>query len=83
MSRLNLTLDFDTSDALSRHARRQRKPRATVARALLREAIARREAVERQQQLARDYAAGGSDARATLLDFEAPQLDLLEDDDVA
>lgn len=80
MERLNLTLDPDTSKALDRHARRQGTPRATMARALLREALARRDAVERQRQLARDYAAGRSDARAVLADLESAQLDLLADD---
>jgi hypothetical protein len=55
VERLNLTLDEGTAGALARHARREGKPRA--------EAIARREALERQRKLARDYAAGPSDAR--------------------
>ena len=79
MDRLNLTLDHDTSGALSRHAREEGKPRAALARELIREALARREAVARQRKLARDYAAGRDDARAILADLERAQLDLLDD----
>ncbi len=79
MERLNLTLDDDTSGALARHARREGKPRATLARELIREAITRREVLERQRALARDYAAGRSDAREILADLEAAQLELLDD----
>jgi len=73
-----LTLDEGTSSALAKHARLQKKPRATVARELIREALGRREALERQRQLARDYAAGRSDARELLEDLERPQLEALE-----
>ena len=78
MSRLNLTLDSDTSKALERHAKHERRPRAALARELLREAIRQREARERQRQLARDYAAGRSDAAALLSDLEQAQLELLD-----
>lgn len=80
MGRLNLTLDPDTEGLLERHAERERKPRASLARELLREAIARREALERQRRLAADYAAGRADAGALVQDLEAPQLDLLGDE---
>jgi tyrosyl-tRNA synthetase len=79
MERLNLTLDLDTSNALRRHAQRRKQPRASLARELIREAISQRETREREQQLARDYAAGRADAVALLSDLEAAQLDLLEE----
>jgi hypothetical protein len=69
MGRLHLTLDDGTSGALARYARREGKPRAALARELIREAIARREALERERKLARDYAAGRSDARRLLRDL--------------
>jgi metal-responsive CopG/Arc/MetJ family transcriptional regulator len=81
MDRLNLTLDESTSGALDRHARREGKPRAALARELIREAIAQREALERERKLARDYAAGRSDARQLLQDLEAAQLELLDDEE--
>lgn len=81
MERLNLTLDEGTSGALSRHARREGKPRAALARELIREAIARREAVEAQRKLARDYAAGREDAREILSEMETAQLELLGSED--
>jgi hypothetical protein len=81
MERLNWTLDEGTSGALSRHARREGKPRAALARELIREAIARREALEAQRKLARDYAAGRDDAREILNDMELAQLELLDSDD--
>jgi hypothetical protein len=80
MSRLNLTLDSDTSKALERHARREKRPQAAVARELLREAIREREARERQKQLARDYLEGREDAATLLSDLEAGQLELLDDE---
>jgi hypothetical protein len=81
MERLNLTLDEGTSGALARHARREGKPRAALARELIREAIALREATERQQKLARDYAAGRADARQLLEDLEAAQFEILGRED--
>jgi tyrosyl-tRNA synthetase len=81
MERLNLTLDEGTSGAIARYARRERKPRAALARELIREAIARREALEAQRKLARDYAAGRSDAKEILNDMEAAQLELLDRED--
>lgn len=81
MERLNLTLDEHTSAVLDRHARQAGKPRAALARELIQEAIARREALEHERKLARDYAAGRSDARQLLRDLEAAQLELLGDED--
>ena len=78
MGRLRLTLDEGTAEALARHARQAGKPRAALARELIREAITRREALERQRRLARDYTAGRSDARQLLRNLEAAQLDLLD-----
>jgi hypothetical protein len=79
MGRLRLTLDDGTSGALARYGRRKGKPRATLARELIREAIARREVLERERKLARDYAAGRSDARQLLRELEAAQLELLDE----
>jgi len=81
MERLNLTLDEGISGALARHARREGKPRATLARELIREAIAQRDALEIKRKLARDYAAGRSDAKQLLKDLEVAQLELLDHED--
>ena len=81
MARLNLTLDDDTFRQLDRHTKRSGKPRAALARELLREGLAQREAAERRKQLAADYAAGRSDARTLLRDLEAGQLELMDDED--
>ena len=81
MERLNLTLDADTSGSLARHARSEGKPRATLARELIREALAGREALARRRKLAADYLAGRDDARDLLADLESAQLDLLDDGD--
>ena len=81
MPRLNLTLDDDTFRQLDRHTRRLGRPRARVATDILREGLARREAIERRKRLATDYAAGRPDARTLLKDLEAPQLELLDDED--
>lgn len=80
MARLNLTLDPDTLAALNRHARKEHKPTAAIARALLRKAIAREEASERARKLARDYTEGREDAAKLLEELESPQLDLLDGD---
>jgi metal-responsive CopG/Arc/MetJ family transcriptional regulator len=80
MARLNLTLDTDTIRQLDRHIKSSGKPRAALVRELLREGLARREALERRQQLARDYAAGRGDARTLLSDLESAQLELLDDE---
>jgi hypothetical protein len=79
MERLNLTLDVDTANAIDRHARLRGVARASVARELIREALAQRDSRERQQRLARDYAAGGDDATAVLAEMESAQSDLLDE----
>jgi hypothetical protein len=78
MARLNLTLDAETMTALKRHARGGRK--ATVAREMLREALAARDAQARRRKLARDYAQGREEAKALLEDLEGSQLELLADE---
>jgi hypothetical protein len=78
MARLNLTLDADTIVLLEKHARQAGTRRATIARNLLREAIARREAAERQRKLAADYAAERASTRELLRELEAGQLELLD-----
>jgi hypothetical protein len=75
MARLNLTLDDDTFDRLTRHARRAGGRRATLARRILREGLDAREVRERKRKLAADYAAGRADARALLAELEAAQLE--------
>jgi len=81
MARLQVTLDEGTSGALARLARRAEKPRAALACELIREAIARREALELQRKLARDYAADRGDAKQILQDLEVAQLELLDRED--
>jgi metal-responsive CopG/Arc/MetJ family transcriptional regulator len=80
MARLNLTLDEDTFRWLDRHTKRSGKPRAALARELLREGLARRETAERRRQLAADYVVGRRDARALLRELEAGQLELMDDE---
>ncbi len=79
MFRLNLTLDADTKTWLQRHAKPAR--RAALARTLICEGIARREALARRKKLAADYAAGRPDALALLADIEAAALDSLDRDE--
>ena len=79
MMKLNMTLDQKTSAALERQARQVRKPCAKLAREILMEGLARREAALRRKKLAADYRAGRVDTRALLNDLEAPQLELLND----
>lgn len=81
MSRLNLTLDDDTLASLTKHASLAKIAVASFARELLREAVARREADASRRKLARDYAAGRTDATEILKDFETLQLEGLLDDD--
>jgi len=81
MTRLNLTLDRETSAALEQHAKRLGKPRARVVKEILVEGLARRDAVAHQKKLARDYLAGRADARALLKDLESPQLELMDDEE--
>lgn len=81
MDRLNLTLDRGTSDALSRHARVEGRPRATLARELIREALRRRDALAAQKKLARDYASGSEETLGLLAELEHAQLELLGDEE--
>ena len=81
MERLRLTIDAGTSGALARHARRAGKPRAALARELLQEAIERREALERQREVARDAAAGRDDAEVLLEDMEIAQREIMGRED--
>lgn len=76
-----MTLDKDTVSRLDRYATRARRPRATLARELLREALARREAHERAQKLAADYLAGVRDVREVIEHSESAQLDLVGDEE--
>lgn len=78
MARLNLTLDPDTFAKLGQHARREGGQLASVARAILREGLAKRDEQARRRKLAADYAGGRADVRAALKDFEAAQDELLE-----
>jgi len=82
MARVNLTLDADTQSKLAKRAKQLRKGQASVARELIREALERRELLERKRRLALDYAAGRPDARALLDELEGGQLDLLDDENV-
>lgn len=81
MARLNLTLDEDTLQRLNRHTKRAGKPRARLATEILREGLARREALDARRKLAAEYAAGRRDVRAVLRDMEAAQWELLDEDD--
>ena len=74
-----MTLDAGTSRALARRAKLEGKPRAALVRELLKEAIRRREMLDEQRKLARDYAAGRPDALALLAEMELAQTDLLDD----
>ncbi len=78
MARLNLTLDDDTARSLEKHARKAGSRQATLARQILREGLARREALERRRKLAKDYAAGRTDA-SELADLETAQLELMDE----
>ncbi len=80
MERVNLTLEKETFLKLKRYSKNAKKPCATAARALLVESLERHEAVARRRALAADYTKGRGDARALLADFEAGQLELLDDE---
>jgi hypothetical protein len=80
MVKVNVTLDQKTYAALERHAKRTRKPCARVAKEILAEGLARRDAIARREKLAADYRAGRGDARAVLNDLESSQLELLDDE---
>jgi hypothetical protein len=77
MDRLNLTLDDDTSTELAKHARKEGKARAALARELIQEALRTRAALARHRKLARDYAADREDALALLQDWEPGALEIL------
>lgn len=79
MARLNLTLEDDTFDRLEERASDLGKARAAVARELLIGALDRLERQERQEQLARDYAADRDDAARVLAELETGQLEILSD----
>jgi len=81
MERLNLTLDDVLSSELERHARREGKPRAAVARDLITEAIRRREQLEARRKLARDYAAGREESAALALELEPLELEVMGDEE--
>lgn len=80
MRRLNVMLDQETYEALARQAKKVRKPCARVAKEILSEGLARRDAAARRKQLVADYRAGRADARAVLNDFESLQSELLDDE---
>ena len=71
-------LDQETYAALEKQAKQTRKPRARVAKEILSEGLARRDAAARRKKLAADYRAGRADTRALLNDFESLQLELLD-----
>jgi len=81
MARVNLTLDSASYEKLSKYAKASGAPRAAEARRLLCEALEHREERARRARLAADYAADRADARALLGDLEAPELELLDDDE--
>ena len=80
MRRLNVILDQETYEALEKQAKKMRKPCARVAREILAEGLARRDATDRRKQLAADYRAGRADAQALLNDLESLQSELLDDE---
>ena len=80
MRRLNVTLDRETYEALERFAKQARKPCARVAKEILSEGLAQRDAAARRRKLAADYRSGRADARALLNDLESLQLELLDDE---
>ena len=73
MSRLNLTLDSDTDARLEKHAKRDGKRVAALARELIRESLDRRERAEKRRKLALDYASDRPDAAILLREMEAAQ----------
>jgi plasmid stability protein len=81
MQRLNLTLDEEVSSALRKHAKREGKPQAAVARELIRAALLALEEREKRRRLARDYVAGRADAQALLSEMEAAELESMGSED--
>jgi predicted transcriptional regulator len=80
MTKLSVILDQKTYEALEKQAKQTRKPCVRVAKEILSEGLARRDAVARRKKLAADYRAGRADARALLNDLESVQLELLDDE---
>ena len=74
MARLNLTLDNDTENELREHASTLKVSVATLARALIVEAIGRRKRLAFEQRMAQDYAAQWADADCVDEALEAAQL---------
>lgn len=73
-------LDQETYGTLEKQAKQTRKPCARIAKEILSEGLARRDAAARRKQLVADYRAGRADARAVLNNFESVQLELLDDE---
>jgi predicted transcriptional regulator len=80
MMKLSVVLDQKTYEALERQAKQTRKPRERVAKEILLEGLARRNAAAQREQLAADYRAGRANARALLNDVESAQSELLDDE---
>jgi plasmid stability protein len=81
MARLNLTLDDEVSSALRKHAKREGKPQAAVARELIRAALLAVEERAKRHKLARDYASGRADAQALLSEMEPGELEIMDSED--
>lgn len=81
MPRLNLTLDIDTYSRLEGHARRHDTPRSAFARQLIDEALTQREADERREKLAADYASEREEAESSIVELEVGQLEVIGDEE--
>jgi hypothetical protein len=81
MMKFNVILDQKTYEALERQAKQAQKPCARVAKEILSEGLAQRDAAARRKKLAIDYRAGRADARALLKDLDSLQLELLDDEE--
>jgi hypothetical protein len=81
MARLNLTLDEEDSSALARHAKKEGKPQAALARELIQGGLRAIAAREKRARLARDYAAGRADASELLSEVEASELEIMGSED--
>lgn len=79
MGRLNITLQPDTLEKIDKHAKVEGKARAAVARELLLAALERHERLKKLEKLARDYAQCRQEISPLLADFEAGQLEILDD----
>ncbi len=82
MMKLNVTLDRETFEILERQAKKAQKPCVKMAKDILSEGLAQRDAAAQRERLAADYRAGRADARALLNDFESLQSELLDDEGV-